>query len=728
MHLKSLELNGFKSFAAKIVLEFPKGITAIVGPNGSGKSNVIDAIRWILGERDAKNLRGEKIENLIFAGTPKRARSGMAQVSLNFDNSSGFFPTEFSEISVVRRVNRDGVSQYFLNKSETRLKDIIDFFARSRLGTKGLTIINQGNSDLFVRANSEERRMMIEEVLGLREYQLKKSEAERKLNNTNVNLEKVKAMVEEVLPRLRTLKRQTLRWEKRAQVETELKELENAYFSLKLKEINSALKNFEPELKEIENNIYQKREELKGLENNIRMLEKKSDNKNLNLVKVKKRELSNNNLNFQKELSRLEAKIEILSKADNPKNSFNNAELVGLIKEIKESLEKSVGFADLKDIVESVRKVILQISDFFGDSIGQIGGQKSKEFGDLEKSKDELFKKINLIENEIRGIEKEESEITGELEEFNKNFQKAFEAMENKKNEIRDLDGKKQRIVFEKEKLSLKSRDLESQLAQIGRKIEEFIGLNIESNSHYDFFEAERKMMRLRGELASIGEIDQALLKEVEEVEKHYNFLSNQIRDLDKASDDLKILIKELKDKIHNEFLSAFHSINDKFNHFFKLMFKGGSAKLKVKSEKLKVKSDDENGGVGANEAEENEKEREEKIGIEIELDLPKKRITSLEMLSGGEKSLVSIAALFALVSVSPPPFLVLDEIDAALDEKNSKMFADLIRDFSVQTQFIIVTHNRSVMETANVLYGITMEEDGSSKLLSLKLSEVSSS
>ncbi len=214
MYLKSLELNGFKSFASKVILEFPKGITAIVGPNGSGKSNVIDAIRWLLGERDAKNLRGEKIENLIFAGTPKKARSGMAQVSLNFDNNSGFFSAEFS---VVRRVNRDGVSQYLLNKSEMRLKDIVDFFAKSRLGTKGLTIINQGNSDLFVRVNPEERRIMIEEVLGLREYQLKKSEAERKLNNTNINLEKVKAIVEEVLPRLRMLKRQTSKWEKRAQ-------------------------------------------------------------------------------------------------------------------------------------------------------------------------------------------------------------------------------------------------------------------------------------------------------------------------------------------------------------------------------------------------------------------------------------------------------------------------------------------------------------------------------
>ena len=236
--------------------------------------------------------------------------------------------------------------------------------------------------------------------------------------------------------------------------------------------------------------------------------------------------------------------------------------------------------------------------------------------------------------------------------------------------------------------------------------------------------EAERKMFRIRGELASMGEIDQALIKEAEETEKHYNFLSSQISDLEKASEDLKILIKNLKEKIHDEFLAAFKSINEKFDHFFRLMFKGGHAKMKIKSHSPAGESNLKN---NENESDENknndeQEKREEKIGVEIDLNLPGKKITGVEMLSGGEKSLVSIAALFALISVSPPPFLVLDEIDAPLDEKNSRMFANLVKDFSGDTQFIIVTHNRAVMEAADVLYGITMNDDGTSKLLSLKL------
>jgi len=240
MHLKSLELNGFKSFASKTVLDFPAGITAIVGPNGSGKSNIIDAVRWLLGERESKNLRSVKAEDLIFNGTPKKAKMSMAQAGLHFNNESGFFPVDFKEVAINKRVGRDGVSQYFINKSEVRHKDIIDFFSRSRLGTKGLTIIGQGDSDLFVKASNEERRAMIEEILGLREYQLKKNEAERKLKNTGFNLEKVSAMMAEVAPRLRMLKRQTGKWLKRAEIENELKSLEDFYFSKKLKEIGRA--------------------------------------------------------------------------------------------------------------------------------------------------------------------------------------------------------------------------------------------------------------------------------------------------------------------------------------------------------------------------------------------------------------------------------------------------------------------------------------------------------
>ena len=722
MFLKSLELNGFKSFAQKTTLEFPKGITSIVGPNGSGKSNIIDAIRWLLGEREAKNLRGSKVENLIFAGTPKKPRVAMAQVALFFDNSSGFFPTDFSEVSVMRRVSRDGNSQYFINKSEVRLKDVVDFFARARLGTKGLAIINQGSSDLFVRVSPEERRVMIEEVLGLREFQLKKSEAERKLENTNFNLEKVKAMVEEVLPRLRMLKRQTAKWEKRSEVEKELNELENNYFSFKIFEIKKEKEKINVIEKDLEIKIGERGKELKILEGEVERIEKRPEQKSFSEINIQKKEFLNKQLNIQKEISRLEAKLEFLSEQKETEEiDFKKDELFIFLKDVKGELEKAIAFSEKGEIIEATKRLIEKIERFLNSKSGKTSERKP-QIEEIAKLKEELSKEINIIEGELKKLENLELETTLRLEDFNKRFQKAYEAVEAKKGEISSLESQRQKIIFEREKYDLKFSDIEAQLLQIGRKAEEFYNIKPESGSH-DWFETERRMFKLRAEMANIGEIDESLLKEAGETEKHYNFLSTQIADLEKASEDLKVLIKDLRDKIHSEFEGAIHSINEKFNEFFKLMFEGGHAKIKIKKYELRIKNNNENGEEGESDKTEEETE-EEKIGIDIEVSLPRKKITSLEMLSGGEKSLVSIAALFALISVSPPPFLVLDEIDAPLDEKNSQRFANLIKEFAYQTQFIIVTHNRAVMEVADVLYGVTMNDDGTSRVLSLKFEE----
>ena len=274
MHLKRLELVGFKSFAQKTALDFPAGIAAIVGPNGSGKSNIIDAIRWLLGEREAKNLRSLRAEDLIFTGTPQRSRLGLAQATITFDNSKRFFPVDYSEIAIRRRLDRDGVSQHFLNGSESRLKDVIDFFAQARLGTKGFSIINQGESDLFVRVLPKERRVMLEEILGLRQFELKKHDAELKLKSTKFNMEKVRALIDELLPHLRLLRRQTSKWSKHADLEKELKELENQYFGFKLQEIEADLKSLEPELHKLNTQISSLEKELKTLQTELHGVEK----------------------------------------------------------------------------------------------------------------------------------------------------------------------------------------------------------------------------------------------------------------------------------------------------------------------------------------------------------------------------------------------------------------------------------------------------------------------
>ncbi len=729
MFLKSLELNGFKSFASKTILEFPAGITAVVGPNGAGKSNIIDAIRWLLGEREAKNLRSAKAEDLIFNGTPQKPRMSLGSAGLHFDNDSGFFPVDFKEVLVVRQVGRDGISRYFLNKAEVRLKDIIDFFSRSRLGTKGLSIINQGDSDLFVKASSQERRVMIEEILGLREYQIKKTEAERKLKNTSFNLEKARAMIGEVAPRLRMLRRQTGKWEKRVDVQKELEELENNYFSYKLREIETGRSKINPVLKSLESRIEEKEKELKILESEVKKIESRPKEDSLEIKKIKNEQsnLLTERSEIQKELGRLEAKLEILAGSSEDKGRvFRNEELLTLVNETKESLEKCLTLSDFENLSRGVKNLVKKIENFLNPS--ENNPQKSRELTDLKNLKNKLEAKFGSLEKELNKLENQETEFTAGLEKFNEKFQKAFESVEAKRKELRNLDEEKNKTLFEKERLNLKFQDLENQLRQVGRKVDDFKSSNpAGENTKEDFSDVERRMPKLRAELAAIGEIDESLIKEAREVENHYNFLTNQSKDLDKAIIDLKNLIGELSQKIRSEFNGSLRSINEEFNKFFRLMFGGGHAKLRIKNYESRSRDDkkneeEDNGKEENPEAEiEEEDDKELKSGVDIDLSLPKKKVSSLEMLSGGERSLVSIAALFALISISPPPFLVLDEIDAALDENNSKRFSNLIKEFCQKTQFIIVTHNRSVMEAADVLYGITTGEDGASKVLSLK-------
>ena len=722
MFLKSLELNGFKSFASKTLLEFPAGLTAVVGPNGAGKSNLIDAIRWLLGEREAKNLRSAKAEDLIFNGTPKKPRMSLAQAGLHFDNNSGFFPVDFKEVSIIRRVGRDGVSQYFLNKAEVRLKDVIDFFSRSRLGTKGLSIINQGDSDLFVKASPEERRIMIEEILGLREYQIKKIEAERKLKNTSFNLEKVRAMVGEVAPRLRMLKRQTNKWLKRLDLQKELEELENNYFSYKLNEIETGQSKINPILKSLEAQIDEQEKELKILESEIKKIESqpKEEYQEIKKIKNQQSKLLLERSQIQKELGRLEAKLEFLGSPQKAQGLvFKNEELLGLINETRDLLEKCLVQSNFENLKEIVKTLIKKIDDFLSPDENNV--LKPQELTDLEELKNNLETTFNNLEKELRKLEEQETKFTTGLEKFNKKFQEAFESVEAKRKELRNLEEEKNKVLFEKEKLNLKLQDLENQLRQIGRKLEEFQSMEVQlPYTEVELPEIEKRMLKLRAELAAIGEIDESLVREAQEVENHYDFLTSQSKDLDKAIIDLKNLIKELNEKIHFEFNSSLKLINEEFNKFFRLMFGGGNAKLKVTSLKLKVSVNNDTITRDSNEEPNNSGNDEISTGVDIDLSLPKKKISTLEMLSGGERSLVSIAALFALISISPPPFLVLDEIDAALDENNSKRFANLVKEFSKKTQFIIVTHNRAVMEAADVLYGITMGEEGTSKVLSL--------
>lgn len=769
--LKRLELNGFKSFAGKTVLEFPAGIVAVVGPNGSGKSNIVDSLRWLLGERDAKNLRGGKVEDLIFAGTQKRPRVGMASASLHFENRNKFFPVDFEEVAVTRRISRSGDSKYFLNNSEVLLRDLVDFFAKARMGSRGLIIIGQGDSDLFVRATPDERREMIEELLGLREYQLKKSDAERRLKNSRINLDKTKALVEEILPHLRSLKRQTSRWEKRGAIEEELRGLERRFFGFQLSELAEKARAADEKL-------VANKKEWEALDKERRAAEARQaeieasqpeEKKNLAAVRGEIQKLAERRSVLQKDIGRIEAQMELVQSggavigAGAPGASASrdrggiaggiSAEhLLGLIKMVKSELERALG-EEMLELHATVENILEEIKDALAGeeaaerelaagAAGAVSAPAGSAVNDAMRALRSQFEKFGkdlaALDRDIAALREREKIFEHGKEGFYAQFKAAVAAVEAAKDKIGAWEEKNRAHVTEKERLDFRREEVLHQIAQAGRRAEEFTrvdGADTAGIRDGDLPEMERRIFKLRGELAAIGEVDEALMKEALDTEERYAFLTRESDDLTKAVADLMGLMQELSEKIKIEFGKSLAQINEEFGKFFALMFGGGVAKLTLERPRVPKKetADElaEEGGEGGSEAGESAAEEGELIerdpGVEIDVRLPRKKITTLEMLSGGERSLVGIAALFAMVAVSPPPFLVLDEVDAPLDERNARRFGDMLKEFSKKTQFIVVTHNRATMEAADILYGVTLGEDGSSKIVSLKLEPAAS-
>lgn len=223
MRLKSIELNGFKTFATKTNFEFANETTVIVGPNGSGKSNIADAVRWVLGEQSYKLLRGKKTLDMIFSGSDQRPRAGMASATIVFDNSEGWLPIDFSEVTITRRAYRDGKNEYLINGQQVLLRDVYELLGQSGLAERTYTIIGQGLVDAALSLKAEERRMLFEEAAGIGLYRSRKADAERRLEKTHRNLDRVEDILSELRPRLRSLQKQAVRAEQYNQVKADLR-------------------------------------------------------------------------------------------------------------------------------------------------------------------------------------------------------------------------------------------------------------------------------------------------------------------------------------------------------------------------------------------------------------------------------------------------------------------------------------------------------------------------
>ena len=724
MRLKKLEISGFKSFAHKTDLEFPTAVSAIVGPNGSGKSNVVDAVRWVLGEQSFKNLRSKSGADLIWAGSATKSAQGKASVNLHFDNKDGFFPIDFEEVIIGRKVYRDGANEYYLNGSLVRLKDIAELLARSKLGLRGHSIVNQGSADEILKSNPEERRGILEDALGLREFQLKKLEAEGKLTETGANILKTHGLLSEIFPHLRSLKRQVEKFKKREFLVNDLNNFENEFFKARIFEILSD-KNKNKKAREVlESKIIVARENFEDKEKSfeVQMAEISQTGDKTKQMEVDSEKLNVERQIIVREIGRLEGLTQHANRSGDNNTKTLEAVLAIKIKYWAKRLNAVLGLNTIGDFREAIKVLADEIQNI-GNYLAKSETDKilaSVSLADLdradknpyEKDMGEFKIKLEQLENRAKQIQVAIAKIRSEKNNWRTDYLNSQKELELARREYFSAEDLIREFDLEDEKIKLKEANIKSEMWGSGKNYEEFsatfaivepvkmLETEFPTLTEFQITELQNKIIKLRREISDIGSIDEEVMREYEETGKRHEFLTAEVGDLNSATQSLKNLIGDLTIRINNNFKVGLARINEEFHHYFRLMFGGGSAKLTI--------DDFGESGSGAN----------------ITINIPQKRIKDLNLLSGGERSLVSIALLFAIVSASKPPFLVLDEIDAALDEVNASRFAKVLKDLAKDTQFILITHNRATMEAAKILYGITMDGDGVSKLFSLKLEE----
>lgn len=866
MHLKRLEIHGFKSFAQRTVLEFEPGITAIVGPNGSGKSNVSDAVRWVLGEQSAKQLRGKKSDDVVFAGSDKRSRGSFAEVIATFDNTDRKIPVDAPEVSIGRRVDRSGESEYLINGSRVRLLDIIDLVLKSNIGTSRYTVIGQGTIDQLILAGPTEIKALLDEASGVKTYHVRREKTLKRLDQTAQNLMRAEDVVRELEPRLKSLRRQAKRMEAREGLELELRVLQrerlgSLYFSFatEVQTLQQQLAGAMMRREQEEQQLGQIRKRLEGVaqeaagdtaaavalrrsllalqEQKNRLLEQRSilqgklasarsgeagDPRTLQLqagqitaklaaldaqLQEAERVLEEcatlattadvERQGIEKKLEELYAVLSEPVPADTMAYERIMEELHGAVQAFLATLDRAAQLDEMHHALTAFKETYAALrreaAELTHGSRGQAGVDAQQDLKRLHEAKSALEKQLSqlsarragaeasarLIEEQRQALLQEQMDVRLELQKASSSGSDAFvhdltaeattleqrlsglqadiRAQEEQLAQLDYKESDRRRFVGEAEREMRQIQDrIDAIRSDEGRLAVEKARIDTQQEAIVSeigqVFEAEaarevmhappvvqtsdlaEKISKLKHQLELIGGVDEMTMQEYRETEERYTRLSEQISDLTRSMEDLRQVMDELDEHIKTRFNEAFHRINERFESYFRILFNGGRAQLAlVKASDDSVEgeeaTDETNAVVEQLRPEEKLVRKYESggtniVGVDMKATPPGKKLANIQALSGGERALTSIALLCALLACFPSPFVVLDEVDAALDEANTIRFGQILGTLSHQTQFVTISHNRETMAQSKMLYGVTMGDDGVSKILSLKFDQ----
>ena len=723
MQLKHIKLSGFKSFVDPTKISFPTNMVGVVGPNGCGKSNVIDAVRWVLGELSAKNLRGDSMVDVIFNGSENRKASGQCSIELLFDNSSGKIGGEFvsfNEVSIKREMTRDAKSNYFINNTKCRRKDVQDIFLGT--GLSSYAIIEQGMVSRLVSSKPDELRAHLEEAAGVSKYKERRKETESRIKRTKENLSRVKDIKDEIGRLIKRLQNQAKAAEKYNLLKDEKSKLEldkAILFSIEAKNNRDGLQKKldglkrDLKIKNAESDTYQSQIDQYRTENESVLKEYENAQKNFYAIGA---EIAKREANLQ---TIIKSQLEIKDNLEKASANYEKAKATEKNFDELSPSEKAMHILD--EIINTIQKHAIKTENIDNKSL-----ELKKLLKDIlniatAQSKtliDEYLKRQNELEIQIQDDQKNKKVIEDEIKEFVDQSSKAesilitlrqkqskfnddLRELENKKS-ISDLDS---RAISEKiTNIRIELNTYEVNLENSNKKIQE-AGLDLQTINFSEYEgnstdDIENKLTDLEAQIIRLGAINLAAPEEIKEESKRKEELDEQYADLTEALEKLTSAIKKIDQETKTIFKDSFDAVNIKLKEMFPKLFGGGIAELTLTDE------------------------NELNAGVVLMARPPGKKNSSISQLSGGEKALTALALVFAIFNLNPAPFCLLDEVDAPLDDLNTLRFVNMVEEMSDTVQFIFITHNKVSMERSDHLMGVTMQEAGVSRVVSVDVNQ----
>ena len=760
MHLSSITIKGFKSFPERTRLEFSPGVSVIVGPNGCGKSNITDAVLWALGEQSPLAVRGQTMQDMIFAGGDGESPRRFAEVEVVLDNDDGS-AGDFSEISVRRRVDRNGDGEYRLNGARCRLFDVIEALSEANLGHEMHSVISQGRVEEIVHSRPRERRLLVEEAAGLGKHRKRRRRTQLKLERTQDNLDRALDIEREARSRLRPLKRQAQAADIHARLERESAELRGRLLASELhlhaselagaegaaskarearQEVEAELAKVAGRRTEIEERLAERDRERTAEWGRLTAMRAAHER-----LSVRAEALAVRRSEFATELERRRAALgalaaeaavqagdsgdpvadglyrigAALTEASDAHRRATDAEAdgdrAGEVARIHDAAERAAGGArrvegllgkrrqdSLEGGIEATEAILGRLDELLetAAAVRDAVGERSAalEGRMLERGAAEDFTA------QLRECSQAESGLQARLHETGESLTSA----EVKAAHLRD---RRDEAATELERVAKTlGREVEPALEPLGTEERE---------------EIERKLERVARRREALGPVNPLAEREYAEALEHVEQLAEQRADLEGALAELEGLITDTDRKITSAFEETFEATQRNFEELVEHLFPGGRGRLRLVDERsprlvLGGEADGEKGEV----AEEDDEQRDAARGVEIEVTPAGKATRKLSLLSGGEKALVALAFVFAVFLARPSPFYILDEVEAALDDANIDRFLQLVRRFSDRAQFVIVTHQKRTMDAADVLYGVSMGKGGITKVISRRLTQ----